>query len=127
MGRTQACCDWQCGESSLKLHGGGYLLGICPLRAKDFLKRQNLRGAPVEMTDAKSIGETNDPCAWPCCDWQCGENSLKLHGGGYLLGISPLRAKDFLKRQNLRGAPVEMTDAKGLRETTHPCCCSCCD
>jgi hypothetical protein len=42
-----------------------------------------------------------------------GENSLKQHRRGYCLGISPLRARDFLMAQDFRGAPVEMTDAKG--------------
>src|SRR5260370_11439586 len=48
---------------------------------------------------------------------ESGENSLKQHGKGYSIGIPPLRASDFLKRKHSRGAPVGMTDAKGIGRT----------
>src|SRR5260370_222262 len=52
------CGDWQSGKKYLKQDGGGSSLGIPPLRARDFLKGKNFRGAAVGMTDANGIGET---------------------------------------------------------------------
>jgi len=55
-----------------------------------------------------------------------GENSLRPHGQGRFVGISPLRARDFLIRQLFRCAPVEMTDGGVPRigGTLRRICCS---
>ncbi len=47
-----------------------------------------------------------------CCHWHSGENALKRHGEGYSLEIPPLRATNFMKGLDFRGAPVGMTQTQ---------------
>jgi hypothetical protein len=88
----------------------GVLPGNCPvtvaLRDMPGLARTNGSRSPIQSFLLVS----------GCSHCQSGENALKRHGEGNSVGIPPLRARDFFRGRNSRGAAVGMTEGKGIGE-----------